>query len=106
MKQVRERLILVAGATGKQGNALWRHLRARGFPVRALTRNPDKPAARALVGPHSEVVYGDLNDQNSLRRAAAGVFGVFSMQPSNDMETEVRQGINLAEAARLEVVDH
>ena len=106
MKKMSERLILVAGATGHQGNAVWRRLRARGFPVRAMTRDPDKPAARALVGPHSEVVYADMNDLNSLRRAADGVFGVFSVQPSDDLEAEVRQGINLAEAARLEVVDH
>ena len=51
MKKVSERLILVTGATGRQGNAVWRHLLARGFPVRALTRDPDKPDARALVRP-------------------------------------------------------
>jgi uncharacterized protein YbjT (DUF2867 family) len=106
MKKVSERLILVAGATGRQGNAVLRHLRARGFPVRALTRDPDKPSARALVGPGTEVVGGDMSDLDSLRSAADGVFGVFSVQPSTDLETEVRQGINLAEAARLQVVDH
>ncbi len=106
MKKVSERLILVAGATGRQGNAVWRHLRARGFPVRVLTRDPEKPSARALVGPGTEVVRGDMNDLDSLRSAADGAFGVFSVQPSTDLETEVRQGINLAEAARLGVVDH
>ena len=45
-----KRLILVTGATGKQGGAVVRHLRTRGFAVRALTRNPDRPEARALMG--------------------------------------------------------
>ena len=44
------RLILVTGATGHQGGAALRHLRAKGFPVRAFTRDPDKPEARALIG--------------------------------------------------------
>ena len=80
MKKISERQILVAGATGRQGNAVWRHLLAKGFPVRVLTRDPERPAARALVGPRSEVVRGDLNDLASLRRAVDGVFGVFSVQ--------------------------
>ena len=45
-----KRTILVAGATGKQGGAVLHHLRRRGFPVRAITRDPDKPAARVLAG--------------------------------------------------------
>lgn len=36
------RLILVTGATGNQGGAVIRHLREKGFAVRALTRDPDK----------------------------------------------------------------
>jgi len=44
----RNRLILVTGATGRQGGAALRHLVDRGFAVRALTRNPDQPKARAL----------------------------------------------------------
>ncbi len=44
-----ERLILVTGATGNQGSAIARHLLQRGnFKVRALVRDPNKPAAQAL----------------------------------------------------------
>jgi uncharacterized protein YbjT (DUF2867 family) len=42
-KQNEERLIVVAGATGKQGGAVARSLLDRGFRIRALTRNPQKP---------------------------------------------------------------
>jgi uncharacterized protein YbjT (DUF2867 family) len=106
MKKVSERLILLTGATGQQGHAVLRHLLTKGFPVRASTRDPDQKSARALDRPHTEVVRGDMNNLTSLRNAASGAFGVFSMQPISDPETEVQQGINVAEAARLEVANH
>jgi uncharacterized protein YbjT (DUF2867 family) len=45
----RNQTILVLGATGRQGGAAARALFARGFAVKALTRDPDKPAAQALL---------------------------------------------------------
>src|SRR5205809_524544 len=62
-------VILVTGATGHQGGSSLRHLRERGFGCRALTRDPAKPQARALIGPGVEVVRGDLDDPASLTRA-------------------------------------
>lgn len=101
------KLILVTGATGHQGAAALRHLRAKGFPVRAFTRDPDRPEARALVGHGAEVVRGDLDDPASIARALDGVYGVFSVQDSRaGAETEIRQGVNLIEAARQAVVSH
>jgi uncharacterized protein YbjT (DUF2867 family) len=93
-----DKLILVSGATGKQGGAVIRHLRAGGFPVRAFTRNPDKPNARALTADGVEVVGGDLNDPESIRRALDGVWGAYSVQDSRS-GNEVRQGKLLADAA-------
>lgn len=102
-----EKLILVAGATGKQGGAALRHLRAKGFAVRAITRDPDQPQARALAGPGVEIVKGDLDDVASITRALDGVYGVYSVQNSRaGAEAEIRQGINLVEAARRAVVDY
>lgn len=40
--------MLVIGATGQQGGAAARALLSRGWAVRALVRNPGKPAARQL----------------------------------------------------------
>lgn len=102
-----EKLVLVTGATGKQGGAVLRHLRAKGFAVRAFTRNPERPEARALVGHGAEVVKGDLDDVASITRALDDVWGVYSVQNSRaGQEAEIRQGINLAEAAERAVVDH
>jgi len=102
MPKSSNREILVTGATGKQGGAALRHLRERGFPVRALTRDPNSDKARALVGRGTEVVRGDLNDSASLTRALDGVYGVYSVQATNvqDIEAEVREGTNLIDAAR------
>ena len=64
-----EKIILVTGATGRQGGAVIRHLLQRGFKVRALTRDPAKPSARALESKGVEVCQGDMEDAASLRRA-------------------------------------
>jgi uncharacterized protein YbjT (DUF2867 family) len=101
------RLILVTGATGHQGGAVLRKLRERGFPVRALTRDPSHEKARSLVGQGTEVVRGDLEDPASLTRALDGVDGVYSVQDwQGGVETEVRQGKNVIDAARRSRVSH
>jgi len=102
------RVILVTGATGRQGGAAWRKLRERDFPVRALTRAPDAPKARGLVGHGTEVVRGDLDDSASLTRALDGVYGVFSVQSlaEHGIEAEIRQGISLADAAKRLRISH
>ena len=74
-----------------------------------MTRNPDQPAARALIGHGTEVVQGNFDDPASLAHAMDGVYGVFSMQTSGqegDFDVEVRQGIQLAEEARRARVTH
>lgn len=103
-----DRTILVTGATGRQGGAVVAQLYAKNFPVRALTRNPDKPQARHLVGHGTEAVRADLNDPDSLGRAVDGVYGVFSVQTpaEHGSAVEVRQGINLADAAKRARVSH
>ena len=108
MAKVSKQTILVTGATGKQGGAVLRHLRDRGFPVRALTRDPAKPAARKLMGTGIEVVRGDLDDAASISRALDGVHGVFAVQTPYEagMEAEERQGKALASLASRAGVNH
>jgi uncharacterized protein YbjT (DUF2867 family) len=103
-----EQLFLVTGATGRQGGAVARRLLKRGNRVRALTRDPNKPAARALAEMGAEVVRGDLDDRPSVERALAGAYGVFSVQNywEAGYEREVSQGITLAEAAKAQGVKH
>ncbi len=101
--------VLVRGATGQQGGAVARRLLAAGFPVRALTRDPETPAAQALAARGATMVRGDLNDRTSVERAVAGAAGVFSVQTfggAGGLAGEVRQGMALADAARVAGVHH
>ncbi len=101
-------LILVSGATGNQGGAVARHLLERGFRVRALSRDTQKPEAQALAEGGAEVVRGDLNDRPSVDLALEGAYGVFSVQNfyEGGYEGEVRQGKTLADAAKEAGVRH
>ncbi|MBN1128240.1 MAG: NmrA/HSCARG family protein [Chitinispirillaceae bacterium] len=103
-----DKLILVTGATGKQGGSVARHLVSDGWRVRALTRNPDKPEAHALRGRGAEIVKGDLSDRLSVDKVLNGVYGVFSVQNSweHGVEKEVVQGVLLADAAKTAGVKH
>src|SRR5215207_2589118 len=102
------RLILVSGATGQQGGAVVRNLLERGFGVRALTRDPAKPAGRELADLGAEAVSGDLEDRASIEHVLQDVHGVFSVQQFFEAgyEGEVRQGVQLADAAKEAGVDH
>ncbi len=108
MAKKNQKTILVTGATGKQGGAVFEHLRKNNkFALRVLTRDPDKPAARTLVGSGVDVIKGDLDDTASLKRALEEVDGVYSVQDwTGGAETEVRQGVNLVDAANREGVSH
>ena len=44
-----ERTVLITGATGKQGGATARALAGKGFKLRAMTRNPESDAAKAVA---------------------------------------------------------
>jgi len=97
--------ILVTGATGHQGGAVFQHLRRR-FPLRLLVRDPAKRQVSALSGPGVELAQGDLEDIASLKRAMNGAYGVYSVQTSKDTEAEIRQGTNMVDAAASQSVAH
>jgi uncharacterized protein YbjT (DUF2867 family) len=101
-------LIVVTGATGKQGGAVARRLLERGFQVRGLTRNPQKPEAQALADHGAEVVQGDMEDRSSMERALEGAYGNFSVQNFGETgyDREVQQGKTVADAAKAAGVEH
>lgn len=105
-----ERLLLITGATGKQGGAAVRALQASGEPwrLRALARDPGSVAARALAARGVEVVAGDLDDESSLHAATRGAYGVYSVQTpaGRGAEGEERQGKLLAGVAAAAGVEH
>ncbi|MFY1701847.1 NmrA/HSCARG family protein [Micromonospora sp. WMMA1923] len=103
-------VVLVIGATGKQGGATARALLDRGVAVRALVRDPGADAALALGERGAELVRGDLDDPATLLAAAEGADGVFSI-PWPDLtdlqgDAELRRGRNVVEAARAAGVSH
>jgi len=105
----RDGVVLVTGATGRQGGSVLRHLQAQGgWKLRVLTRNPIDAAARRLATEGVEVVKGDLEDMVSLSSAVRGVRGVYSVQDfwAVGAKREVLQGRNLADAAKNAGVEH
>jgi uncharacterized protein YbjT (DUF2867 family) len=107
-RQNAERLILVIGATGNQGGAVARSLLDRGFRVRALTRNPQKPEAQALTEQGAEVVQGDMEDRSAMDQVLEGTYGIFSVQNFGETgyDREVQQGKTVADAAKAAGVEH
>ena len=105
-----DKVIAVTGATGQQGGAVARKLLADGWKVRALTRDVDKPAAQELAELGAEIFTGDMEDRAELDAAFKGAYGVFSVQnfwlPNVGFEGEIRQGKNVADAAKAAGVQH
>lgn len=101
-----KQIIAVVGATGAQGGGLVRAILAdpdSRFRVRAITRNTTGEIAQELARLGADVVGADLDDAESLRRAFAGVHGVYAV--TNFWEhfspaREIAQAQNLALAAR------
>jgi uncharacterized protein YbjT (DUF2867 family) len=101
-------LVVVTGATGRQGGAVTRALLRAGRPVRAVTRKPDSRPARALAAAGAEVVGADMDDPVSLDGAFAGADAVYSVQnfATAGPDGEVRQGKNVGDAASRAGVSH
>ena len=103
-----DKIILVSGATGRQGGGLIKHLLKGKWRVQALTRNPGGRAAQELSRRGVEVVQGDMDNIESLKSAMKGVHGVYSVQDfwTVGAKREVQQGKNMADAARAAGVEH
>ncbi|KAJ8078266.1 hypothetical protein AAF712_002874 [Marasmius tenuissimus] len=117
MSSTQPKVVLVAGATGKQGratiSALLKGPNAQQFRILALTRNASSSAAKRLSTDFPErltVVEGDLSTKESLRAVfersraeGTDIWGVFAVMAypglGVDSAGEEMQGKNLAEAA-------
>jgi len=98
-----KKLIAVIGATGQQGGAVLRALRASGqYNVRALTRNPGKHRGLA-----DEVVEADLDRPQTLKAAFEGAHGVFLVTNFWEQGTdELKQATAAVRAAKSAGVKH
>ncbi|WP_052486560.1 NmrA family NAD(P)-binding protein [Nocardia seriolae] len=107
----RSDLILVTGATGKQGGATARRLLAVGRRVRALVRDAESPAARELAAAGAELAVGDFDEPGGLGAALTGVDSAFLVPPATfgpngwDVGLEVERGTRFIEAAQAAGVE-
>jgi uncharacterized protein YbjT (DUF2867 family) len=106
------RTIAVAGATGAQGGAVVDALLERGARVRALVRSNESERARNMASRGVEVVQIDTKDPASLTSALRVVDAFFFMttpyghSQSPDIDGEIQQGVDFADAAAAAQVPH
>ncbi|MFF1920969.1 NmrA family NAD(P)-binding protein [Streptomyces sp. NPDC058221] len=107
-----DRLVVVTGATGRQGGATARRLLAAGRPVRVLVRDTTTRTAKALETAGAELVPGDFDDSSSLPAALEGAAALFAVPPvafgpaGSDVEREFARGRALIDAAAAVGVEH
>jgi uncharacterized protein YbjT (DUF2867 family) len=94
--------VLVAGATGRVGNAAVRYLLEAGHEVRALVRSAGKCEGLRSLG--AEVFEGDVTKSERLAPALDGCAGVFSALSAGTRreaeEVEYGGNVNLLQATR------
>ncbi|RPA88141.1 NmrA-domain-containing protein [Ascobolus immersus RN42] len=106
--------LVVFGATGSQGGSVAKSIlkdpeTAAKYHVRCITRDTEKPSAKALIDLGAEVVKADLNDKESLRMALTGaddVFLVTNFWETKDPDVEIQQGKNVADVCKELAVKH
>ena len=107
-----KKIIAVVGATGQQGSGLVKAILADptgGFAARAITRDPNSDKARELARLGAEVVAGDVDDEESLKRAFTGAHGAFCITffwAHLSPEKEKAQAGAMARAAKAAGVKH
>jgi nucleoside-diphosphate-sugar epimerase len=109
---IKNKRVLVTGATGLIGSRLTLALLSQGCAVRVMVRNPEK--ARPLAEKGAEVVYGDMTEPRTLEAAVkdcqvvfhlAGILGSQSKPLSYFRKVNVEGSRILAEAALKENVE-
>ena len=107
-----KKVIVIVGATGAQGGSLARAILrdpTGGFNVRAVVRDPKSDKAQALAKLGAELVAGDVNDPDSLKRAFTGAYGAFCITffwEHFSGEKETAHARSMAEAAKHAGVRH
>ncbi|MEP7121975.1 MAG: SDR family oxidoreductase [Byssovorax sp.] len=89
-------MILVTGATGTVGSEVVEQLLSAGYPVRVLTRHPERAAKYASS---VEIAQGDLASPETLTAAFAGVEKVFLLATGPELAKLEGHAIEAAKAA-------
>ena len=93
-------MILITGITGRVGGAAARMLLESGEPLRALVRSTDKAAKFADAG--AEIVGGDLENRDDVRRALEGVSRALLVTANSEKQATIEQAF-AEEAANASV---
>jgi len=107
-----KKIIAVVGATGSQGGGLVRAILndpKGGFGVRAIVRDVNSPKAKELAKLGAEVVPGDVDDVESLKKAFKGAYGAFCVTfywAHMSPDREIANAKALATAAKAAGVQH
>ncbi|KFY80656.1 hypothetical protein V499_00484 [Pseudogymnoascus sp. VKM F-103] len=109
-----KKIIVVFGATGVQGGSVIKSIlgdskAAAQFKIRAVTRDPSKPSAKALADQGCELVSADLNSEKDVARVLEGAYGAFAVTnfwETGDPDVELKQGKNVADAAKETGLQH
>jgi uncharacterized protein YbjT (DUF2867 family) len=107
-----KKIIAVLGATGSQGGGLVRAILSDpngGFAARAITRDVNSDKAKALAKLGAEVVAGDVDDAESLKRAFAGAYGAYCVTffwNHFSPEKEIAHATAMAQAAKHAGLKH
>jgi uncharacterized protein YbjT (DUF2867 family) len=107
-----KKIIAVTGGTGSQGGGLVRAILndpSGGFAVRAITRDVNSPKAKELAKLGAEVVAGDVDDVESLKKAFKGAYGAFCVTfywAHMSPDREIANAKALATAAKAAGVQH
>ncbi|KAJ5090707.1 hypothetical protein N7532_009391 [Penicillium argentinense] len=97
--------VVVIGATGSQGGAVAKELLGHpdSYHVRALTRDPSKPTAKALADLGAELYTADLDGgREMLASAFSGadvVYALTDFWQTQSTDVEIAQGKAIADAA-------
>lgn len=108
----KKKIIAVVGATGAQGGGLVRAImndKSGEFTARAITRDVNSDKAKELAKTGAEVVAGDVDDLESLKRAFKGAYGAYCVTffwAHFSAEKEIAEVKNMAEAAKNAGLQH
>jgi uncharacterized protein YbjT (DUF2867 family) len=107
-----KKIIAVVGATGAQGGGLVRAIlsdKGGPFAARALTRDVNSAKAKELAKLGAEVVAGDVDDVESLKKAFKGAYGAYCVTfywAHLSPEKENANARAMAEAAKAAGIQH
>jgi uncharacterized protein YbjT (DUF2867 family) len=107
-----KKVIAVVGATGAQGGGLVRAIlsdKGGPFAARAITRDVNSAKAKELAKLGAEVVAGDVDDVESLKKAFKGAYGAYCVTffwEHFSPEKELAQAHAMAKAAKEAGVKH